>query len=400
MNDRFLSLFFEEAQELLQALEAGLMDLELRQGDREHLDRTFRAAHTLKGAAGMVGLRPIAEFTHKVEAVLDDIRSGRMAVTREAITILLRAKDHLGAALDAATGGRTTEAPADLEEALVGLEGGADRSFARTRARARAGCTGGLPASAADLSPERRTAPRTVRAGREVSRRYRIDFRPRPDLLRKGIDPLGFLDELRELGSARVTAHVDAVPPLEDLTPTDCLLAWTVDLLTDVGRAQLEEVFLFLDEPGQVTIVEVDEPLDAPAPPIATLKVPAPSPPAEPPRPKLALRRPGCGSMPSSSTTWWAWRVSLRCSPTAFRGWPTWWARVRLPGRSRPWNGSAGGSATRPWNFGWCRSRSCSSASRASSATSARRRASRSTSAWRGRRRSWTARSSSGWPTR
>ena len=100
------------------------MDLELRQGDREHLDRTFRAAHTLKGAAGMVGLRPIAEFTHKVEAVLDDIRSGRMAVTREAITILLRAKDHLGAALDEAVEGRTTEAPADLEEALVGLKEG------------------------------------------------------------------------------------------------------------------------------------------------------------------------------------------------------------------------------------------------------------------------------------
>ena len=84
MTDRFLSLFFDEARELLQALEAGLMDLESRQGDREHLDRTFRAAHTLKGAAGMVGLRPIAVFTHKVEAVLDDIRSGRATAKVEA----------------------------------------------------------------------------------------------------------------------------------------------------------------------------------------------------------------------------------------------------------------------------------------------------------------------------
>src|SRR4051794_13537906 len=117
-------MFFEEARELLQALEAGLMDLEARQGDREHLDSTFRAAHTLKGSAGMVGLRPIAEFTHKVEAVLDDIRSGRLAVTPGAITVLLRAKDHLGAALVEAGEGRTTEAPADLVEALVGLKEG------------------------------------------------------------------------------------------------------------------------------------------------------------------------------------------------------------------------------------------------------------------------------------
>src|SRR5262249_10573972 len=77
----FLSLFLEEARELLQALESGLMDLESRQGDRAHLDRTFRAAHTLKGGAGMVGLPTIAEFTHGVEAVLDAIRSGQLAVT-------------------------------------------------------------------------------------------------------------------------------------------------------------------------------------------------------------------------------------------------------------------------------------------------------------------------------
>ena len=119
-----------------------------------------------------------------------------------------------------------------------------------------------------------------------ASRRYRIEFRPRPDLLRDGIDPLGFLDELRELGDARVTAHVDAVPPLEELNPTDCLLAWTVDLLTHAGRARLEEVFLFLDEPGQVTIEEIDEPVVSPPPPVATPKAPDPSPPAEPARPK------------------------------------------------------------------------------------------------------------------
>src|SRR5215831_7616949 len=107
-------MFFEEARELIQALEAGLMDLEARQGDREHVDRTFRAAHTLKGAAGMVGLQPIAQFTHKVEAVLDGIRAGRLAVTPAAITILLQAKDHLAAALDAAVAGGTREAPAEL----------------------------------------------------------------------------------------------------------------------------------------------------------------------------------------------------------------------------------------------------------------------------------------------
>jgi two-component system chemotaxis sensor kinase CheA len=279
VSDRFLSLFFEEARELLQALEAGLMDLELRKGDREHLDRTFRAAHTLKGAAGMVGLKPISSFTHKVEAVLDDIRSGRMAVTHGAITLLLRAKDHLGTALDEAVAGRTIEAPAELEQALVDLKEGRTPVAPEPAPEPAA-----LPEAEAEAEP----APEPPAPASGVSRRYRIEFRPRPDLLRKGIDPLGFLDELRELGDARVTAHAEAVPTLEELNPTDCLLAWTIELLTQAGRPELEEVFLFLDEPGQVTIEELEEPAVAPAPSVATATREAAEPPApaEPARPR------------------------------------------------------------------------------------------------------------------
>ena len=147
-----------------------------------------------------------------------------------------------------------------------------------------------------------------------TARRYRIEFRPRADLFRKGIDPLGFLDELRELGDARVTAHVDAVPPLEELNPTDCLLAWTVDLVTDAGRARVEEVFLFLDEPGQVTIDEIDGAGRPDGPPDRDSELPRPFAAG---RTRLGRspcrRRPGSGSTPSSSTGWWAWRASLRC---------------------------------------------------------------------------------------
>jgi two-component system chemotaxis sensor kinase CheA len=281
VNDRFLSMFFEEARELIQALEAGLMDLEARQGDREHVDRTFRAAHTLKGAAGMVGLQPIAQFTHKVEAVLDGIRAGRLAVTAPAITVLLQAKDHLGAALDDAVAGRTRETPAELEEALVGLNEGRTPAAAAT-----------APSPAPEPPPEPVPAPETAAEETATAHRYRIEFRPRPGLLRQGIDPLGFLDELRELGDARITAHVDAVRPLEEIDPTDCLLAWTVDLVTIVPRDEVEQVFLFLDEPGQVTIEEVGAEAGRIAPPAAVgapeAPPPAPAPPVEPARPRTA----------------------------------------------------------------------------------------------------------------
>ena len=242
MNDRFLSLFFEEARELLQSLEEGLMDMEQRKEDREHLDKTFRAAHTLKGASGMVGLKPIADFTHKVEAVLDDIRAGRMAVTRDAITILLRAKDHLNHGLDEAIEGRTAAYPADLEDALVRLKEGRLE-----------------PLSPAPIAPGPESPGVPSPAEKLPSQTYRIEFRPNRNLFRKGIDPLGFLDELRDLGDAKVVANVSDVPPLEDLEPTDCSVSWTIVLTTSVPRSQLEEVFLFLDGAGEASIEEVVE---------------------------------------------------------------------------------------------------------------------------------------------
>ena len=100
-DDRFREMFYEEARELLISLEEGLMDLERRQSDRAHLDKTFRAAHSLKGAAAMVGLGAIAEFTHGIEAVLERIRAGRLAVDSDIITTLLEARDHLAAMVEA-----------------------------------------------------------------------------------------------------------------------------------------------------------------------------------------------------------------------------------------------------------------------------------------------------------
>lgn len=301
-SDRFLGLFFEEARELLQALEAGLMDLEARQGDREHVDRTFRAAHTLKGASGMVGLRAVAGFTHKVEAVLDQIRAGKLPVTADAITILLRSRDHLGAAVDAAMDGKTLDDPADLAAALDALAEG--RSPAPTPAPAEEPSSYVVgqveeptPTEATGPGDDRPDPPDVLPAdlmetATAPATSYRITFTPGADLLRGGVNPLGFLDELRELGEATVRAITDRIPPLDAIDPTACYLAWEIDLTTAAGRPAIDEVFLFLDDPAQVRVEAVAlgealAPSPGPPPPPELPAAPPPAaPPGEPARPK------------------------------------------------------------------------------------------------------------------
>jgi len=114
-------MFFEEAREHLISLEEGLMDLERRQGDRAHLDKTFRAAHTIKGAAAMVGLEPIARFTHGIEAVLEKIRTGSLAVDSDIITTLLESRDHLAAMVEGYAAGSPVPGSGDLSQRLSDL---------------------------------------------------------------------------------------------------------------------------------------------------------------------------------------------------------------------------------------------------------------------------------------
>jgi two-component system chemotaxis sensor kinase CheA len=120
-DDRFREMFYEEARELLIGLEEGLMDLERRQGDRAHLDKTFRAAHSLKGASAMVGLATIAEFTHGIEAVLERIRGGTLGVDSDIITTLLEARDHLAAMVEAEAARSPIPPSSELSQRLNAL---------------------------------------------------------------------------------------------------------------------------------------------------------------------------------------------------------------------------------------------------------------------------------------
>ncbi len=286
-DDRFLQMFFEEARDLLLTLEEGLMELERRQGDRAHLDKTFRAAHSIKGAAAMVGLGALAEFTHGIEAVLDRIRSGNLAVDSDVISTLLDARDHLATAVESEAANSPIPSPPDLVRRLAALvrdltvpEPPAPPSPpppAATPAPVPV-APGPVPVLAPEPKPskpgrvgrkpaEGKSKPRGPRAkkgGRPAPEPegspatgpgyYRITLRPGPEILRRGVNPLGVLDELRELGPTRVSTDPDLVPTLEEMDPERCYLVWSIEVETDATEDRLDDVFLFVAEDSAVTI--------------------------------------------------------------------------------------------------------------------------------------------------
>ena len=79
--DELTSVFIQEGREQLQAMESGLLELEQQPDDHDNINGIFRAAHTVKGASGVIECHYIEAFMHKVENVLDRLRNGEIAVS-------------------------------------------------------------------------------------------------------------------------------------------------------------------------------------------------------------------------------------------------------------------------------------------------------------------------------
>ena len=74
--DELTSVFIQESREQLTEMEAGLLRLEQNPDDSNNINGIFRAAHTIKGGAGVVECNFIVAFTHLVENLLDSLRNG------------------------------------------------------------------------------------------------------------------------------------------------------------------------------------------------------------------------------------------------------------------------------------------------------------------------------------
>jgi len=233
--------FLDEAGDMLQQFEQALLVMETAPDDAENLNAAFRAAHTIKGTAGLFGCDAVVVFTHEVETLLEGLRSGQLVVTEAISAALLEGLDQMAALLDEVrTGASSAEVQARsqaLGERLRRLHGAAP-----SHGTAHAVATPTTPATATDG------------AGC-----WHLSLRFGNDALRNGLDPLAFIRYLGTLG--RVTAcHTvsDRLPPLETLDAESCHLGFELRLQADCEQAEIERVFEFAIDDCSVQILPPD----------------------------------------------------------------------------------------------------------------------------------------------
>lgn len=127
MNEQYAQLFLTESRDSIVAVNEALLRLERNPADRGAIDEVFRAVHTVKGMAGVMGYGPVADLAHDMEALLDRARSRRRGLRATDPALLIDATDVLEAAIEASVeGGRGGEADvAAMCARLRGASGGA-----------------------------------------------------------------------------------------------------------------------------------------------------------------------------------------------------------------------------------------------------------------------------------
>ncbi|UTY28707.1 chemotaxis protein CheA [Treponema putidum] len=104
-NEELLKDFFSEAEQQVEVLESNVLVIEQNPEDRNAIDEIFRAAHTLKGGSATVEMTELSQFTHAMEDLLDEIRSGAVKVSEETVDLLLKSIDIIKLMLDARASG-------------------------------------------------------------------------------------------------------------------------------------------------------------------------------------------------------------------------------------------------------------------------------------------------------
>ncbi|XLZ67927.1 chemotaxis protein CheA [Massilia sp. SR12] len=224
--DEGLQAFVTEAGELLAEMEAGLLHLGDPAAREESVNAIFRAAHTIKGTAGLFALDYIVLFTHAVESVLEEVRNGAQPLDPELVALLLDCADQIAAM-------------------VRDVEGGGHGDFGER-------CQPQLAALHAYLAPTPGLAdllPQSPLGQAPAAGCWLVSLEFGPDVFRQGMDPAAFIAYLARLGRIVALATVaDGLPPPEQMDPLSCYLGFEIVLETSAGAEEISKVFEFLHD--------------------------------------------------------------------------------------------------------------------------------------------------------
>ncbi|MFC3116268.1 chemotaxis protein CheA [Cellvibrio fontiphilus] len=251
--DGALQTFFAEAEDLLNSMESALLRLDEGDSDPETINEIFRAAHTIKGSAGLFGLDDIVAFTHTVENLLDRARDSTITIGGDLLSILLPCRDHIALLIDNALQGRANDA-----ECLAKGQALLDSLQPWLAEKNTDEPVSAVASQAIQADYIKSLVSESERESWHISVRFG------PDLLRNGMDPLSIMRFLSSLGEiTHITTITDHFPDYQHFDPEQLYLGFEIALSSTASQQQIEDAFMFVREDSELIIIPPRSNIDA-----------------------------------------------------------------------------------------------------------------------------------------
>lgn len=233
--DELVKVFMEESEDEIRELESGLIRLEEDKEDEDTINRVFRAAHTIKGSAGLVGFDSVSNYTHTLENILDRIRKKDLTITKKLISTMLASVDFLKRMIATGSEGEEVDKK-EIEQSVLSL-----KRF--SGAAKLAGDTQGELSRLKNKSGEKIIS---------------VIMKFRPDILATGQDPIMLIQELKDLGEIiESRVYANAIPDLYNLVPTTCYTSWDIIMRTNRPINDVNNVFIFVMDENEISVADI-----------------------------------------------------------------------------------------------------------------------------------------------
>ena len=231
---QFHQVFIEESIEGLDVMESALMDLDPPNIDDEKINTIFRSAHSIKGGSATFGFTAIAEFTHVLETLLDQVRSGTRSMVESDVNLLLKSVDCMRELLSTIEDGVSKFTPD-----AIALK----RSFERR-----------LNDDSADETKDEEAAQSVEVDASNVLRTWLIRFVASEDLLKTGNDPGKMFQALTQLGDMEVVMREQNMPRFRHFDPESLYLSWDITLSSGCDENEIRQHFEWVEDECDINI--------------------------------------------------------------------------------------------------------------------------------------------------
>ncbi|MES5867417.1 chemotaxis protein CheW [Bacillus cereus group sp. RP32] len=224
MQTDLLNIFFEESEEHLQSLNENVLTLEQNPADMDVVGEIFRSAHTFKGMSASMEFTEMADLTHKMENVLDEIRHGNIVVNAEIIDVIFECIDNL------------EKMVADVQQGGMG-----NIDVVTTKQKLEALLNGNVENPAGYIEQE------PINNDDAVSHEVYITVEQQAIL--KAVRAIMCIEALQNVGNVQKT-----VPSIEEIEADAFGFEFTVFMDTDQSEEELKQVVLHVSEIEKVEV--------------------------------------------------------------------------------------------------------------------------------------------------